>query len=406
MEGGSQSFNSILEKFEKQIAECVGTRYAIACSSARAAIRFSLLALKIGRGDEVLVPDLACEILPITILCTGALPRFCDIDKSTLGLSPTHMMKVLTSETKAVIFVHPHGIPVDPWSISEIARKRGVALIDDAAQSLGTSLKGKKAGSFGDVGILSFNKWLNVSLGGAAVTDDEEIAAKIRLFRTRYEDKPLLLSLSHRIMEYLGLTFDRLLKMTFLCDNHLFELLHGTRRYATGLWLTNPDAIELTNAKPISRTVANQLLAYGGAYWHRRSLTKLEISLLSSELENIEKYLVKRRRVALIYDECLTEEGVKKPVIPSDSTPSYLRYPVLVLSEKKCLKCLKDLTDAGHQIDYRYRPLHMFPSLNWTCERQTFENSTYASKHILPLPTGLDMNIEEIDEVVSIVNSN
>jgi dTDP-4-amino-4,6-dideoxygalactose transaminase len=79
--------NSALEKFEEKVARYVGKRYAVMCSSGRSAIRFSLLALGIGRGDEVIIPDLTCQILPLTVLSSGAMPKFCDINRNTIALS-------------------------------------------------------------------------------------------------------------------------------------------------------------------------------------------------------------------------------------------------------------------------------------------------------------------------------
>ena len=200
-----KNYAMILEKVENKTAKYVGTRYAVACSSGRNAVRFSLLALGIGRHDEVVIPDFTCQILPITVICTGASPRFCDIDRETCALSPTRLPEVLRPNTKAVIFIHPYGLPVDPTPIIEETERRGIFCVDDASQALGASINGKKAGSFGDVGILSFRKLLNVNLGGAVTTDDKELAAKIKSIRAKYEQKSFFTSFGYGLMKNCGL---------------------------------------------------------------------------------------------------------------------------------------------------------------------------------------------------------
>lgn len=155
----SMSLNLLLEEFEKEIAEYNGTKYAVLCSSGRTAILLSLSALRIGHADEIVVPDFVDPIVAITVFCNGSVPRFCDVDRQTLALSPTSLLETLGPRTKAVIFVHPFGFPTDPSPMLEIANEKGIAFIDDTAQSLGASTRGKKAGSFGNVGILTFKSF-------------------------------------------------------------------------------------------------------------------------------------------------------------------------------------------------------------------------------------------------------
>ena len=405
----SASLKSVLEEFEKQIASYVGTRYAIACSSGRTAIRFSLLALGIGHCDEVVVPDFAGEILPITVFCTGALPRLCDIDKKTLSLSPTHLQKVLRPNTKAVIFTHLYGMPVDPSPILEITQKRGIVFIDDAAQALGASIEGKKAGSFGDVGILSFNKFLNVRLGGAAITNDKELADKIRLIRERYEGRALLASIGYRLKEFFGIKSRKIMTAIFLADNYFYKLLNFTltKKYlqkVDGLVKVDSHVLELWSSNALTNTMINQLMATNKKFWHKRRLEKLEILALQEEFENIEKNLEERRRIAKFFQENLKED-FSKIVVSKNSVPSYMKYPILFFNTKKLLKCISDLVRFGFEVNCNYRPLHKSPFFRNMNKDSLFNESTYMSNHILPIPVEPTMNIRKIEKIVSIVNS-
>jgi dTDP-4-amino-4,6-dideoxygalactose transaminase len=407
----SASLESTREEFEKQIASYVGTRYAIACSSGRSAIRFSLLALGIGHGDEVIVPDFACEILPITVFCTGALPRLCDINRNTLSLSPIHLQKALRPNTKAAIFTHLYGIPVDPSPLMEITQKKGIALIDDAAQALGASIQGKKAGSFGDVGILSLNKFLDVRLGGVALTNNDELATKIRLTRQKHENKSFLVSSGYRMIEFLGIKSRKAMSAIILGDKRIYRLLNFTlakKHFKTvdGWVEANPYVVDLWRSNALTSAIINQLMAINGKSWHRRRLEKLEILSLQKELEILEKNLEERRTIAKIYQERLKEGDFNSITASMNAVPSYMKYPIVFLDEKKFLNCVNDLIQSDFETTCIYRPLHKSPLFNGINKDSTFEESIYASNHVLPIPVDPNMSIKELNKIISIVNSH
>lgn len=400
---------SVLEQFEKQVADYVGTRFAIVCSSGRNAIRFSLLALEIGHGDEVIVPDFAGEVLPITVFCTGAVPRFCDIDINTLSLSPACVQKTLRPNTKAILFTHLYGTPADPSPILEIAKKREIAFIDDAAQALGASIEGKKAGSFGDVGILSLDKFLNVRLGGVALTNNEELAVKIRSMRQKYESKSLLVSLGYRIIGFLGIKSRKAMSAVFFADKYLYKLLNFTlakKHYqnVNGWVKGNPHVHKLWRSNALPNRVVNQLMATYHQSWHRRRLEQLEILSLQKEFKSLEKNLEKRRRIAKFYQEGFKGEDCKRIIPPRNSVPSYMKYPILFFDEKKFSKCINDLVQSGFRVTCTYRPLHESPFFSNMNKDSTFKESIYASNHVLPIPVDPDMGAEEINKIISIVN--
>ena len=411
MKSSSKSAGPLMEKIEAKIAESVGTRFAVICSSARTAIRYSLLALNIGCGSEVVIPDFACQILPITVFCVGATPLFCDVDKKTLVLSSDSLEEVLGPKTKAVIFIHLFGIPVDPSPILEITQKKGILFIDDAAQALGASINGKSPGAFGDVGILSFNKFLNVDLGGAVTTNDQELAGKIKVMREKYESSSLLLSLGYRLVHILGLNSRKITKMVFWGNNYLYKLSHITLakkhfREIGGWVKPDQNVLKLWASNALTPKISDQLMTYAGRYWHSRKMDRDEILRLGHEFEELEGYLQNRRKIARMYEEYLEEGNFKKIDPPQNSISSYMRYPILLNDDRKLLLCVKELGRAGFIVDYRYKPLHMSPFFGWTSQDFNFSRSTYVSNHILPLPVQPSMSSDNVKKIASIVNSH
>jgi dTDP-4-amino-4,6-dideoxygalactose transaminase len=403
--------SSLLDEIENKIADYIGTRYAILCSSARSAIRYTLLALNIGPDDEVIIPDFSCQILPITVFCTGAHPIFCDIDKKNFTLSSEHISKIINKKTKAIIFTHLYGIPTDPFSILDTAQKRDIVFIDDAAQSLGASMNGKMTGSLGDVGIITFNKFLNVGLGGAVVTNNGKMVSKIKDIRKKYENKSLFLSLNYRIVEFLNLNSKDIIKLVFWTDTRLYKLLHRILakkhfNYVDRWMIAKSNILKLWKSNSLPNEITNQLMTYDGTYWHRRKLEKIEIYQIDSELERLDEYLDKRRAVARLYADGVWEKNITKPEIQQNYIASYLRYPILFDDKKKCLSCIEGLAKEGFKISYRYRPLHSSPFFKNMIKSSEFENSILVSDHILPLPVDPNISAQKVDRIISIVNSN
>jgi len=405
--------NFILENIEKRVAEYVGTKHAVVCSSARNAIRFSLLALGIGHEDRVVVPDYACEILPITVFCTGAQPRFCDVDRNTCAMTSTSLKKALgqaRANTKATILIHPLGFPADAFAIMELAEKTGISLIEDAAQSLGASIFHRQTGSFGHIGVFSFGKFLNCNLGGAAVTNDQNLADKIRLLKTQEERKALLPSPAYRLIEIFKMSSRENMKKLFWADNILMRQLRGKipkQHVRIVDWWAAIDSttLKLWRANALTSTAIDQLMAYDGTWHHRRKMEYSELFLLNSEFHNLEIMLQDRRRIAKEYDELLKENGFHKAPVLTDSEPSYLRYPIFVHDKRKLKRVQEALKSMGYDTEcYRYKPLHESRVFGRFKEPARFPNAKYVSQHILPLPIVPAMSHEIIAKISSIVN--
>jgi perosamine synthetase len=176
------SANKYNDQFEKRFAEYTGRSHAIALPSCTSGIHLALLAMGIGKGDEVIVPDITWIATAAPVTYVGARPTFADIDGETWCLSPESFQTTITKKTAAVIPVDLYGGMPDMDAIREIADDHGIGIIEDAAEAIGSEYHGKRSGSFGDVSVFSFHgtKTLTTGEGGMFVTDDKKIYDRCR----------------------------------------------------------------------------------------------------------------------------------------------------------------------------------------------------------------------------------
>jgi len=176
--------------FEEEFASFVGVRSAVAVNSGTAALYLSLLAIGVGPGDEVLVPSLTFVATANAVLLTGAKPVFVDVDPRTYTMDPSDLERKISERAKAVIPVHLYGLMADMDSITSIAEKRGMAVIEDAAQAHGSEMRGRRAGSLGVAGCFSFypSKVMTTGEGGMITTNDVELAEALRSLRTHGQE--------------------------------------------------------------------------------------------------------------------------------------------------------------------------------------------------------------------------
>jgi perosamine synthetase len=177
--------NMFHERFEKAFREYIKIKYAMALPSCTSAIHLSLLSLGIGKGDEVIIPDITWIASSAPIAYVDATPVFADIDPQTWCLSAESLEECITPRTKAIIPVDLYGNMPDMDAIQDIAKRHNIAIVEDAAQAIGSEYKGKMAGSFGDSGVFSFHgsKTLTTGEGGMLVTDREDIYKRSIILR-------------------------------------------------------------------------------------------------------------------------------------------------------------------------------------------------------------------------------
>jgi len=183
--------------FEKDFAAYCHTREAVGVNSGTSALHLALLAAGVGPGDEVITVPYTFVATVAAIEYAGARPVFVDVEPDYWTMDPAQIERAITPKTKAIVPVHLYGQPADMDPILDIARRRGLKVIEDACQSHGSEYKGRRCGSMGDLGCFSFYPGKNLGAygeGGAVVTNDPALAAHVRLLRAwgeevRYEHK-------------------------------------------------------------------------------------------------------------------------------------------------------------------------------------------------------------------------
>src|ERR1700733_14794701 len=175
LERGVYILGPEVEAFERELADYIGVRHVIGVANGTDAITIGLRALDVGPDDEVVVPAFTFYASAEAIVNAGARPVFCDVDADTRNVTPDTVRAVLTPRTRAVLSVDLFGLPAPSPALREL----GLPVLEDAAQAVGASLDGRRAGSLGDVATFSFYPSKNLGCfgdGGAIATDDDRIA--------------------------------------------------------------------------------------------------------------------------------------------------------------------------------------------------------------------------------------
>jgi dTDP-4-amino-4,6-dideoxygalactose transaminase len=329
---GWWSMGPRVEQFESDFAAFCGAAHAIAVANGTAALHLALLAVGCGPGDEVVVPSLNFVAAANTIEHAGATPVFCDIaGPYDLNLDPADLEAAVTPRTRAVVVLHYGGNPCDMAAVDEIAERHGLVVVEDAAHAPGASLDGRMCGTLGRVGCFSFfaNKNLPVGEGGMIVTDDDELAARLRLLR------------SH------GMT-------TLTWDRH--------RGHASSYDVVLP----------------------GFNY----RLDEVRAAVGSVQLSRLPEENAGRARVAARYRSALEDRaGLTVPFGGDDATrvPSH-HLAVVVLPEGADRAAVRGaLADAGIQTSVHYPPIHTFTAYREASRRPLPQTDSVAER-LLTLP--------------------
>ncbi len=183
--GWVSSIGKYIKEFEGSFALFTRTKHAVSCCNGTVALHLALLAYGVTQGDEVIVPTLTYIATANAVSYCGARPVFVDCDPRTWNIAPRIIEQKITPRTKGIIVVHLYGHPADMDPIMEIAKKHKLFIIEDAAEAHGALYKGREVGSLGDAGTFSFfgNKIITTGEGGMVVTNNDAIAAKLRLLK-------------------------------------------------------------------------------------------------------------------------------------------------------------------------------------------------------------------------------
>lgn len=183
--GWISSSGQYVTKFEEAFSKYCGVSHGISVCNGTVAIHLALVALGIGKGDEVIIPSFTMIATAFAVCYVGATPVFVDADKNTWNIDVRKIEEKITSRTKAIIPVHVFGNPCNMDAILEIAEKHHLLVVEDAAEAHGATFRGRKVGSFSDIACFSFfaNKNVTTGEGGMCVTNDDQYAKLCRYYK-------------------------------------------------------------------------------------------------------------------------------------------------------------------------------------------------------------------------------
>ncbi|WP_052347441.1 DegT/DnrJ/EryC1/StrS family aminotransferase [Candidatus Nitrosotenuis chungbukensis] len=346
-----------LRQFESAFAKLTGAKYAIGVSNATAALHLSIKALGIGKGDEVIVPDMTFVATANAVVLSGAVPVFADVEKETMNISIDSIKKKINPRTKAILPVHFAGKVCDIVTISRIARENNVAVIEDCAHAIGAQYDGKHVGNFGSTGCFSFYPTKNITTieGGMIITNSKKIAEYVMSARNHGLTKTLV------------------------------------QRYASGKpW--DYDMIE-------------------SGYNYR--LDEIRSALGLSQIKRIKKLNALRKKVFEYYNKRL--KHVSGLITPHSSASNDHAYHLYIMRVERNGNISRDklfsqLLQYGIKTTVHYKPLHEFTAFNkFKSSKDEMKNSKQLYEEIISLPFYPNMPKKQqdfvIDCIIKIMNS-
>lgn len=363
LHGGQYILGKSVEEFERAFAKYCGTKYAVGVGNGSDALVISLKACGIKPGDEVITTDMSFIATAEAIVSVGAIPVFVDCLKDVYTIDPAEIEKKITDKTKAIIPVHLYGQCADMEEIIRIARMNGLKVIEDAAQAAGAEYKGKKAGSMGDAGCISFFPTKNLGCagdGGMIITNDESIYRQCRAMRVH------------------GSGLDAL--------------------YTYGIW---------NNVEVMEEDVdfqGNLPKYYNFIDGYNSRLDALQAGILNVKLPYLDDWNARRREIAGQYDRKITNPFIRKPVTSEGSKHIYYVYAVATDHRDAFRKYLENNDiKSGVYFPVPFHEQIVFKKLGY--QHGDFPNAEYVAEHTLVLPMFPELAGEEIDKVIEVVNA-
>jgi len=305
----------IAEQYEGGFAAWNGTRHAFSFMSGREALSACIFALGLEPGDEVIVPGYTCVVVPNAFAYAGIGIVYADIELDTYGLDATSLERRITAKTRAVVLQHLYGLLCRDYAkIVDFARSHGLLVIEDCAHAAGVLYGDVKVGNLGDVAFFSSeqSKSYCTIRGGLAVTNSDEYERRLRDYQNAasFPSGPVIeAQLKNIILNY----YQNKHKARWILGD-LAELIYGESR------IVSTTKEEESAIRP---------LRYGQRM--AGAIAKLGLN----QLKKLDSYNAQRRAAAVRWDAWCEENKIRKPLVANGSTPSFLRYPVLVPPEKK-----------------------------------------------------------------------
>lgn len=306
-------------RYGQNFAKFFNAKYAFSFWKGRVALYAIFKVMGITPGDEIIVPGYTCvmDVNPIKYL--GAQPIYVDIEPDTFNINANLLKDKITQNTKAIIAQHTYGYPCDMDAIMNIAEKKGVPVIEDCCLALGSKYREQLVGTFGRVAYFSFqwNKPYTTGLGGIAITNDKELAEKIRLLcekELRQPSKMEVLLLAAQLAAYRAFVYPR----TTALAQSLFRYL--TKKGAV---------VGSSSTREFKPVMAPDFF---------KAMSSIQARSGLKQLKKIEQNITHRKKMAELYDQLLEEKGwPKRKYDCSIIDPVMVRYPVRITEKNKAL---------------------------------------------------------------------
>jgi perosamine synthetase len=339
-----------IDEFEKKVAEYCGAKYGVAVANGTAALHAACAIAGISPGDEAITSPITFAATANAVVYCGGKPVFADIREDTLNIDPDEIRGKLSPRTKAILPIDFAGHPADMDEINDIARERGLVVIEDAAHALGAEYKGRRIGSLADMTVLSFHpvKHITTGEGGMVLTDNKDFYEKLRVFR------------HHGIVKNMP---DK------------------------GLWYYEIDS---------------------PGYNYR--LTDFQCALGISQLKKLDRFIERRREIVKKYNEAFT--GIAALILPVEKPYVKAVYHVYIiqLREEKLKTGRKEIFEAFRAenigVNVHYIPVHLHPYYKrvFGHNEGDFPRAEKYYNRAITLPVFPGMSDKDIKDVIEGVN--
>lgn len=362
LQGGQYILGKTVEDFELSFAKYCESKYALGVGNGSDALVMALKAVGVKNGDEVITTAMSFSATAEAITSVGGIPVFVDCTKNTYLIDPIEIEKKITEKTKAIIAVHLYGQCADMDVINSIAKAHGIMVVEDCAQSAGATYRGRKAGSLGDVGCISFFPTKNLGCagdGGAIVTNNESIYKQCKAFRSHGSG------------------------------------LEGLFTYGI------QNSIELSE-KEIDFN-GNLPKYYNFVTGYNSRLDALQAAILSVKLPYLDGWNERRRYIAKQYNERICNPAITKPFVADGN--SHIYYVYVITTEKR--DALRNYLKENNITSGVYFPVPFHLQMVYKYlgyKKGEMPNAEFVAEHSMVLPMFPELTQEEIDIVIETVN--
>ncbi len=340
-------------QFERQMAAYKGSPHAVAVSSCTAGLHLACVALGIGPGDEVIVPAMTFAATINCVVHAGATPVLVDVEPDTFNIDPHEVRRAVSGRTKAIIPVHFAGRPCDMESLAAVARENGLKIIEDCAHAIETEYHGRKAGTIGDCGVLSFyaTKNLVTGEGGMVLTGNAEIASRVKILALH------------------GMSHDAWRRFT---DD-------GYKHY--------------------------EVVEIGFKY----NMMDLQAALGIHQIERVEAYWQRRLEIWTRYDAAFADLPVSRPAPFGKGVRHGLHLYTLLIDDARSPVRRDDFIVALHRrnigvgVHYRAIPAHPVYQARFGWRPEDFPVSTEIGQRTVSLPLSAKLTEDDVEDVINAV---